>query len=249
MIISIFIIIIIILLIYNEYGLLYCSNKLFETFSPVNKFIYPTTEIKWQNFRNNYKLIKQEYDNFIENYHKPALMIDQEYTTSINIDRNKIWKTLFLRMYNKNTDYSKYFPETMKLINLTNCTTALFSIFDAGTQLSPHKGIDKGVLRYHIALKVPNNYKDCFIAIHDGEKYIKYNWQDGRDILFDDTYRHYAENNTNEQRIILLLDIKKEFNNKFLDIIHNCIIYIIGKNKIVNNSLTRINNILKEKIK
>jgi beta-hydroxylase len=41
----------------------------------------------------------------------------------------------------------------------------------------------------------------------------KYIWTEGEDILFDDTLLHSVENNTNEPRVILFLDIPRQFNN------------------------------------
>jgi len=51
-------------------------------------------------------------------------------------------------------------------------------------------------------LLVPKTAGDCRIFI-DGEPYY---WREGDDILFDETYLHYAENTTSDDRIILFCD-------------------------------------------
>lgn len=233
------------LLLKNSYLLLFINNKLLEYFTPNTPHIYLTNHQPWLNFRYNYSIIKKEYYLFIKNVHYPELFYKQEKTTSEKIDINKSWRSIFLRVYGKNTDYVKYFPETLNLINTVDCVTALFSILEPGTKLLPHRGIDKGVLRYHIALTVPINYEDCFMLIKGHNGVNKYAWQEGHDILFDDLFEHCVENNTNETRVILLLDIKKEFNNNLLKMIHNSVVNNISKNKLIINTMDNINNNLK----
>jgi aspartyl/asparaginyl beta-hydroxylase (cupin superfamily) len=44
---------------------------------------------------------------------------------------------------------------------------------------------------------------------------IKYNWKNGEDVLFDDTFFHSVRNNSNEIRLILFCDIESKMNNDF----------------------------------
>lgn len=247
--INIFLIILLIFLLYlffkKSYLLLYFNNKILELFTPTTPHIYSTNHQPWLNFRNNYIDIKNEYNLFIKNVHYPELFYKQEKTTSESIDINKSWRSIFLRMYNQDTDYAKYFPKTMNLISSIDCITAMFSILEPGTKLLPHRGIDKGVLRYHIAIKVPKNYQDCFLLIKGHDVINKYAWQEGYDILFDDLFEHCVENNTDESRVILLLDIKKEFNNKLLKLLHNSVVNKITKNELFITTIDNINNNLK----
>ena len=41
-------------------------------------------------------------------------------------------------------------------------------------------------------------------------------WNEGKDVIFDDMYSHYVMNNTKTTRVVLFLDILKDFNNKFI---------------------------------
>jgi beta-hydroxylase len=67
----------------------------------------------------------------------------------------------------------------------------------------------------------PKDNMNCFISV-DKEKY---SWKNGEDVLFNDMLEHYVENNTDEERIILFLDIKKDFNNIFINGLNTCILY------------------------
>ncbi|MGH6634584.1 MAG: aspartyl/asparaginyl beta-hydroxylase domain-containing protein, partial [Gammaproteobacteria bacterium] len=53
-------------------------------------------------------------------------------------------------------------------------------------------------LRYHLGLVTPSS-DDCFINV-DG---VPYSWRDGEAFLFDETYLHYARNDSDQYRLIL----------------------------------------------
>jgi beta-hydroxylase len=125
----------------------------------------------------------------------------------------------------------------MELINKIPCTLAFFSVLEPGAKLSPHVGIYKGVIRYHLGLKVPKEFHKCFINV-DGKNLY---WEEGKDIMFDDMFTHYVENDTNEERIVLFLDIKRDFNNIFLNSLNTILLYYIKSNDLLNDTVTNIN--------
>jgi beta-hydroxylase len=94
----------------------------------------------------------------------------------------------------------------------------MFSILMPGSKIPPHFGPTRMCLRYHLGLKVPE--KDCFIKV--GHEI--YNWKNGEDIMFDDTIIHSVENNSNEPRIILFLDIERP--QVFKPLVKNMIKYL-----------------------
>jgi beta-hydroxylase len=53
-------------------------------------------------------------------------------------------------------------------------------------------------------LITPNDDR-CFIEV-DGERY---SWRDGEAVMFDETYLHYAENQSGQNRLILFCDIER----------------------------------------
>ena len=57
----------------------------------------------------------------------------------------------------------------------------------------------------------PNSDK-CFIIV-DGEKCV---WRDGEAIMFDETYIHTAENQTDQNRIILFCDVERPMKFRFM---------------------------------
>ena len=210
----------------NEFFGRYCKNQ--EIFDP--KDFYWT-----KNFRNSWMNIKEEYLNYVDKYTIP--MHKEVNSIVASCDINNRWKTLYLRTFGKDTGLAKYFPTTMSLINQCPCTLAFFSILEPGAKLSPHIGIYKGVIRYHLALIVPNQWEKCFIDVNGKRLY----WTEGSDIMFDDMFMHYAENNTNQSRVVLFLDIKRDFNNIFLDSINSIFLKFVKSNDVLNNMVNNIN--------
>jgi aspartyl/asparaginyl beta-hydroxylase (cupin superfamily) len=68
-----------------------------------------------------------------------------------------------------------------------------------------HRDPYAGSLRYHLGLTVPKSPGECRIFI-DGDPY---SWRDGEDILFDETYLHYTEITTSDDRLILFCDVER----------------------------------------
>jgi aspartyl/asparaginyl beta-hydroxylase (cupin superfamily) len=97
-------------------------------------------------------------------------------------------------------------PKTTSLIKgLSGVKSAYFSVLSPGKIIPPHTGPYKGIIRYQLALSVPKN-GECKLVV-DGKDYF---WKEGEGVLFDDTYLHAVQNNTEEVRIALLLDVKRK---------------------------------------
>lgn len=97
-------------------------------------------------------------------------------------------------------------PEITKLIkSIPNLKTASLSKFKPGTKLTPHQGwasLSNNVLRCHYGIKVPN---ECYIYVETEKQQML----DNEIIVFDDSKLHSASNFSNEDRIVLILDIER----------------------------------------
>lgn len=71
----------------------------------------------------------------------------------------------------------------------------------AMTHISPHRGPTNLRLRCHLGIKVPEG--DCAISVADETRH----WQEGRCLVFDDSLIHEAWNHTDEDRIVLIVDL------------------------------------------
>jgi len=116
------------------------------------------------------------------------------------------WKRFYLKWYGDYHDSAKdACPRTIEFIeNTPNIKAAMFVVLPAGSKLPSHRDPFSGSLRYHLGLITPNS-EHCFIDV-DNERY---SWKDGEAVLFDETYIHHAENNTNKDRLIFFCDVKR----------------------------------------
>lgn len=80
----------------------------------------------------------------------------------------------------------------------------MFTVLPPGGRLGRHHDPIASSLRYHLGLLTPNSDK-CALTL-DG---VKYPWLDGEELLFDQTYLHSAENQTDTIRVILFCDVEK----------------------------------------
>lgn len=76
----------------------------------------------------------------------------------------------------------------------------LFSVLKPGSHINAHHGVSNVRLVMHLPLVVP---PDCALNLVDrGE----HRWEEGRLVMFDDTFLHEAWNRSDRTRIVLLMD-------------------------------------------
>lgn len=116
------------------------------------------------------------------------------------------WKRFYLYWYGKEMASAQAScPKTVALLkSIPSIKAAMFASLPPGATLVRHRDPYAGSLRYHIGLATPNDPK-CFIEV-DGERYF---WKDGEPVMFDETYIHFAANETDQQRIVLFCDIER----------------------------------------
>lgn len=125
------------------------------------------------------------------------------------------WKRFHLCWYGKEMPSAQVqCPKTVALLkSIPSIKAAMFASLPPGATLVRHRDPYAGSLRYHIGLVTPNDPK-CFIDV-DGERYY---WKDGEPVMFDETYIHYAANETDHQRIVLFCDVERPVHTKIVQV-------------------------------
>jgi beta-hydroxylase len=96
-------------------------------------------------------------------------------------------------------------PKTVEILSkIPSVNGAMFSVLPPGGQLTRHLDPVACSLRYHLGLDTPND-DACYISIDDQ----KYSWRDGQPLLFDVTFLHFARNDADKSRLILMCDIDR----------------------------------------
>lgn len=134
----------------------------------------------------------------------------------ISFDHGRIaadrrWRAFFLRGYGYRLESNcARAPITASLIDkIPGLVTANISVMEAGGHIPRHWGMTKGLLTYHLALKVPQDRMKCRMTLEEGDTTHVLAWKDGESFIFDDMFNHEVWNDTNEERYILLIQIKR----------------------------------------
>lgn len=120
------------------------------------------------------------------------------------------WKRFYLKWYDDFLPSARSLcPHTTALLGrIPSIHAAMFAVLPPGARLPSHRDPFAGSLRYHLGLSTPNS-ELCRIFV-DGELYF---WKDGEAVVFDETYIHRAENQTNTTRLILFCDVERPLSN------------------------------------
>jgi len=151
----------------------------------------------------DWKEMRRELDAVLE--HREKLPNFQDISRDqYAITRDDLWKTyLFFAYGAKAENNCRRCPKTTALIEtIPDMKTAFFSILAPGKHIQEHRGPYKGVIRYHLGLIIPEPREKCRIRVG---KDIGY-WEEGKSLIFDDSYRHEAWNETDGMRAVLFID-------------------------------------------
>jgi len=155
----------------------------------------------------NWHVITEELKNVISaSSNIPKLHNVDKVHFRVSFDNGPAWRTIILKAYDGwFTDNCQKFPQTFELLkNISSVETVMINILEPHLIIPPHTGKFSGVIRYQLGLSIPKDGQ-CYLVVN-GERYY---WKDGEGVLFDDTFFHSVENDTDEYRSVLLLDIKK----------------------------------------
>jgi len=116
------------------------------------------------------------------------------------------WKRFYLKWYgDAHPSARELCPVTSELLSqIPSVKAAMFAELPAGSHLGKHRDPYAGSVRYHLGLQTPNDDR-CFIDV-DGQVH---SWRDGEAVIFDETYVHWAQNASEQTRIILFCDIER----------------------------------------
>jgi len=127
------------------------------------------------------------------------------------------WTSFYLKNYDSDIPSAyELAPKTMALINqVPSMNLALFACLNPGKEIKNHHDPFAFTLRYSLGLSTPNSDQSGIFI--DGEDY---KWADGEAILFDETYLHNAYNHSDKPRIILMTDVDRPLEIKWVQKIY-----------------------------
>lgn len=161
---------------------------------------FPWTQI----LRDNWRTIRDEAIASALGNNSPSL-------SSISPDHRAIapvnmWRSFFLWGYGYCVeDNLERCPVTAATVaQIPDLNSAFFSILAPGTHIPSHRGVTKGLITCHLGLIVP---KDGDVRMRVDDRIVR--WAEGETLVFDDTYDHEVWNDTDNTRVVLLIQIKR----------------------------------------
>ncbi len=179
--------------------------------------------------------IRRELDTVLER--RDALPNFQDISTDqATITDDDRWKTYFLYGFGFRAESNcNQCPDTARLVAaVPGMQTAMFSILAPGKYIPDHCGPYKGVLRYHLALKVPRDAARCWIRVGN----VEATWTEGESLMFDDTYEHEVWNDTDEERVVLFLDVIRPLRFP-MDVVNRVVLRAIAASPFVRDARRR----------
>ena len=154
-------------------------------------------EVNWKKIQSELNVVLQDWDS-LPSFHD--ISPDQK-----RISKGDNWKTfIFYGLGHRVDSNCERCPETAKLLEkCPELQNAWFSILKPGYHIPPHKGPTNGIIRIHLGLIIPQQRDRCWIRVDDQCLH----WDEGKCIVFDDSYEHEVQNNTDQLRAVLFFDV------------------------------------------
>ena len=223
-------------------------------YSDADKYnIFPVSrelESIWQDIKHEchelYESLPDKDINYLDNYN-----------INLGDETKRHWTTIPLRVFGHDShDYMDKCPITSKILyEHPEIKSCIFSIMEPGKIIKPHVGPYDGLLRYQLALDIPNtsnsvNLSDSqsdkltLVANQESSLFInefsqnecylhvggeRYEWTEGHGIMFDESNLHGAVNTTQYKRMVLIIDLERPYSLLPYRIMNKFIIWAMGK--------------------
>lgn len=197
---------------------------------------HPTPESVSEIIKNVSVIIK-EWNEFTKKQENFGVPIDELSKDQEHLNRDKKWKAVFLYVYEEyNKEVAPFFPVTMELINASQKDIKLvfFSNLESGKHIQPHYGNNHHVIRTQIGIDISNPEQTGLRVV---DKTIQLKNQEY--FTFDDTFEHEAWNNSQSNRIVLIIDTCKKF-AYFYGLVNRLFLRKIKKSSYVQSVIQKI---------
>jgi len=147
------------------------------------------------------------------------------------------WKTFWFCAYGEKAEENcARCPETMRVLQrIPGMKSAMFSILAPRKHIPEHRGMYKGVLRYHLGLVVPGPEGSCRIRVGDDMS----SWKERKSLIFDDSHPHEVWNDCDSYRVVLFVDFLRPV---FFpaSLLNRLIIWVISQTSSITEPMERI---------
>jgi beta-hydroxylase len=147
------------------------------------------------------------------------------------------WKTFWFYGYGEKAEENcARCPETVRVLKLIpGMKSAMFSILAPRKHIPEHRGMYKGILRYHLGLIVPGADGSCKIRVGNDKR----SWREGKSLIFDDSHPHEVWNDCDSYRVVLFVDFLRPLPFP-LSLVNRSIVWMIARTPSITEPMERI---------
>jgi len=147
------------------------------------------------------------------------------------------WKTFWLYAYGEKAEENcARCPETVRwLQRIPGMKSAMFSILAPRKHIPEHRGLYKGVLRYHLGLIIPGPEGSCRIRVGKDVR----SWKEGKSLIFDDSHPHEVWNDVDSYRVVLFVDFLRPVFFP-VSLLNRLIVWIIARTPSIAEPMDRV---------
>jgi beta-hydroxylase len=167
------------------------------------RYFYSASEFPFlSSLEDNFAVIKGELEQLLSNNTEQNWL--KTFPDYVDSKQQKAWKVFtFLFFGMKSPKHANLCPKTAELIYvIPEIISCDYSYLAPQTHILPHKGYTRMVLRCHLPLIVPEPDK-CTIRVGNET----HQWEEGKLLVFDDSFEHEAWNKSDKSRVVLMFDI------------------------------------------
>jgi aspartate beta-hydroxylase len=121
--------------------------------------------------------------------------------------------------------------------------SASLSILGPHNFIPPHRGPFRGVLRGYLVLSMPTHSDGTPASVLTID-HSDYRLREGDFVLWDDTFEHAVRNESDEYRVVLLLDVKRPFMPFDLTVLSSAVVWGIRASILMSSWKTRLSIVL-----
>lgn len=210
-------------------GMMFFRDGAKTFFDPESFPWVPAVEVEWPVIRKELEAVmarREDIPNFQDISDAQRVLTEGEQ-----------WKTFWFCAYGEKADENcARCPETMRVLKkIPGMKSAMFSILSPHKHIPEHRGMYKGVLRYHLGLIVPGPAGSCRIRVGDDVGC----WREGKSLIFDDSHPHEVWNDCDSYRVVLFVDFLRPV---FFpaSLLNRMIIWMISRTSSITEPMDRI---------
>jgi len=117
------------------------------------------------------------------------------------------------------------------LRDVPGIVSAIFSVVGPRAHIRRHRGVSKAIMTAHVPLIVPRDGARCRMDV-DGNAIV---WRLGQPVVFDDTFPHEVWNDTEEARVVLLIQFRRPMRQPGR-LVANAVVAFIRKSSFVQRA-------------